>query len=90
MPDVFDLEIEKLSSPEVKKQRLAHEAAERKKAAQRTARSTGPPETNPVPLDERQLISGRRGSGLPPDRRRGGDPAATEAVPPTEPRHMSE
>jgi hypothetical protein len=45
--DPFDLEIEKLSAPEVREQRLAREQAERKR------RAVGPPDLDPRPPAER-------------------------------------
>ena len=51
-PDPFDLELEKLSAPEAKQQRLAREQAERKRRA-----GGRPADVDPTPLDERELIS---------------------------------
>lgn len=48
----FDKEIEKLSAPEVKQQRLRREVAERKRRA-----GGRPPDLDPTPLAEREPIS---------------------------------
>jgi len=48
----FDREIEKLSGPEAKQQRLAREQAARKRAAGGRA-----PDLDPTPLDERELVA---------------------------------
>jgi hypothetical protein len=51
MPDAFDLEIERLSDPSVRKERLRREQAERQR------RTEGkPPDLDPTPLAERELV----------------------------------